>query len=121
MRQLIALRKVTTAPKSTGSTFHCHDRCTTDVTYGCCLHWLCKLQATISMQANGLWSQLAALKKVVTEPKGTGEAFDTVMKDYYTAINRGQGGLFMAVCRGKVCTAAWDGLQRIRSCKPCRM
>ncbi len=63
---------------------------------------------TISMQTNGLWGQLAALKKVVTEPKGTGEAFDTVMKDYYTAIRRGQGGLFMAVCRGKVCTAAWD-------------
>jgi Fanconi anemia group J protein len=73
------------------------------------------------MQANGLWSQLAALKKVVTEPKGTGEAFDTVMKDYYTAIKRGQGGLFMAVCRGKVCIAAWDDLQKIRSCKPCRM
>ncbi len=66
------------------------------------------------MQANGLWGQLAALKKVVTEPKGTGEAFDTVMKDYYTAIRRGQGGLFMAVCRGKVCTAAWteSGLAR---------
>lgn len=62
---------------------------------------------TISMQANGLWDQLTTLKKVVTEPKGTGEAFDTVMKDYYTAIRRGQGGLFMAVCRGKVCTAAW--------------
>ena len=73
------------------------------------------------MQANGLWGQLAALKKVVTEPKGTGEAFDTVMKDYYTAIRRGQGGLFMAVCRGKVCTAAWDDLLRIRSCRPCRM
>lgn len=65
------------------------------------------LKATISLQANGLWGQLAALKKVVMEPKGTGEAFDTVMKDYYTAIRRGQGGLFMAVCRGKVCTAAW--------------
>ena len=53
-------------------------------------------------QANGLWGQLTALKKVVSEPKGTGEAFDAVMKEYYTAIRKGQGGLFMAVCRGKV-------------------
>ncbi|KAL0027241.1 hypothetical protein WJX77_006278 [Trebouxia sp. C0004] len=53
-------------------------------------------------KTNGLWGQLAALKRVVIEPKGTGEAFDTVMKDYYTAVKRGQGGLFMAVCRGKV-------------------
>ena len=76
---------------------------------------------TNSMQANGLWGQLAALKKVVTEPKGTGEAFDTVMKDYYTAIRRGQGGLFMAVCRGKVWTAARHDLHRIRTCRPCKM
>lgn len=54
------------------------------------------------LQANGVWGQLAALKKVVTEPKGTGEAFDGVMKEYYGAIRKGQGGLFMAVCRGKV-------------------
>ena len=54
------------------------------------------------LQANGVWAELAALKKVVTEPKGTGEAFDGVMKDYYGAIRKGQGGLFMAVCRGKV-------------------
>ena len=56
------------------------------------------------LQVNGLWGQLTALKKVVTEPKGTGEAFDTVMKEYYSAIRKGQGGLFMAVCRGKVHT-----------------
>lgn len=56
------------------------------------------------LQVNGLWGQLTALKKVVTEPKGTGEAFDAVMKEYYSAIRKGQGGLFMAVCRGKVHT-----------------
>ena len=54
------------------------------------------------VQASGIWGELATLKKVVTEPKGTGEAFDTVMKDYYGAIKKGRGGLFMAVCRGKV-------------------
>ena len=42
------------------------------------------------------------MKKVVTEPKGTGDAFDAVMKEYYGAVRKGQGGLFMAVCRGKV-------------------
>lgn len=56
----------------------------------------------VGVQANGVWEELAALKKVVTEPKGTGEAFEGVMKDYYGAIRKGQGGLFMAVCRGKV-------------------
>ena len=54
------------------------------------------------VQANGVWEELAGLKKVVTEPKGTGEAFEGVMKDYYGAIRKGQGALFMAVCRGKV-------------------
>lgn len=58
--------------------------------------------ALVGVQANGVWEELAALKKVVTEPKGTGEAFEGVMKDYYGAIRKGQGGLFMAVCRGKV-------------------
>lgn len=56
----------------------------------------------VGVQASGVWEELAALKKVVTEPKGTGEAFEGVMKDYYGAIRKGQGGLFMAVCRGKV-------------------
>ena len=54
------------------------------------------------MQSNGIWGQLTALKKVVTEPKGTGDAFDAVMKEYYGAVRKGQGSLFMAVCRGKV-------------------
>ena len=58
--------------------------------------------AFLMLQTNGIWGQLAALKKVVTEPKGTGDAFDGVMRDYYGAIRKGQGGLFMAVCRGKV-------------------
>ena len=49
-----------------------------------------------------MWAELEALKKVVVEPKGTGEAFDGVMKEYYGAIRKGQGGLFIAVCRGKV-------------------
>ena len=64
------------------------------------------------LQANGMWGQLTALKKVVTEPKGTGEAFDGVMKEYYGAIRKGQGGLFMAVCRGKVNLASHRQLHK---------
>ena len=65
-------------------------------TPSCWLYWC------VVSQANGIWGQLTALKKVVSEPKGTGEAFDAVMKEYYGAVRKGQGGLFMAVCRGKV-------------------
>lgn len=54
------------------------------------------------MQATDVWDQLATLKKVVIEPKGTGDAFDAVMKDFYTAVKKGRGALFMAVYRGKV-------------------
>ena len=49
-----------------------------------------------------MWGQLSALKKVVSEPKGTGDAFDAVMKDFYTAVKKGKGALFIAVYRGKV-------------------
>lgn len=68
------------------------------------------------LQANGLWGQLTALKKVVTEPKGTGEAFDAVMKEYYSAIRKGQGGLFMAVCRGKVHTVPRTMISGLTAC-----
>lgn len=45
---------------------------------------------------------------MVSEPKGTGEAFDNVMKDFYSAVKKGKGALFMAVCRGKVCDMFLD-------------
>ena len=48
------------------------------------------------------------MKKVVSEPKGTGDAFDTVMKDFYTAVRTGRGALFIAVYRGKVHTLLHD-------------
>lgn len=68
------------------------------------------------LQANGVWGQLTALKKVVTEPKGTGEALNGVMKEYYGAIRKGQGGLFMAVCRGKVSSITLLGLYISHHC-----
>lgn len=56
----------------------------------------------LAVQATDIWDELAALKKVVCEPKGTGDAFDAVMKDFYTAVKKGRGALFIAVYRGKV-------------------
>ncbi|GAB4818658.1 hypothetical protein N2152v2_005704 [Parachlorella kessleri] len=54
-------------------------------------------------KATGLWKKLAKLKHVVQEPRtGGNEGLQKVMAEYYGAISRGEGGLFMAVCRGKV-------------------
>ena len=54
-------------------------------------------------KATGVYRKLTTLKKVVHEPRtGGAEALQTVMRDYYQAISTGHGGLFMAVCRGKV-------------------
>eukprot|EP00891_Asterochloris_glomerata_P003472 jgi/Astpho2/3472/e_gw1.00055.1.1_t len=53
-------------------------------------------------QATGTWAQICALKTVVSEPRGTGDNFDSCMAEYYAAIKSGRGGLMMAVCRGKV-------------------
>jgi len=40
---------------------------------------------------------------VVVEPKGGGaEKLDEAIRTYYRAIASGKGGLFLAVCRGKV-------------------
>lgn len=54
------------------------------------------------MQVTGLWARLEAIKALVCEPRGTGDEFDTVMSDFYTAINDGRGAIFFAICRGKV-------------------
>lgn len=54
-------------------------------------------------QTTGLWKRLASAKPIVTEPRGGGpEALAEVMKSYYDGVAAGKGGLFMAVCRGKV-------------------
>ena len=54
------------------------------------------------MQESGLWRQLTALKPAVCEPRGTGEEFEKVMASYYDNIKKGAGGIFFAICRGKV-------------------
>jgi hypothetical protein len=47
-------------------------------------------------------TQLQSVKAVFSEPRQAGDAFDTAIKRFYEAVDKGQGGLFMAVCRGKV-------------------
>jgi Rad3-related DNA helicase len=58
-----------------------------------CLRW----------KVTGCYAKIEQLKTIVREPRtGGGEALQQVMTEYYSAIASGRGGLFMAVCRGKV-------------------
>ncbi len=54
------------------------------------------------VQATGTWARLEEMKAVVCEPRGTVDAFDAVMADFYAAIRDGRGAIFFAICRGKV-------------------
>jgi hypothetical protein len=53
-----------------------------------------------------VWNQLQRLKQIVPEPRKAGDEFDAAIAQYYKAVAEGRGGLFMAVCRGKVCALA---------------
>jgi Fanconi anemia group J protein len=46
--------------------------------------------------------QLEGVKAVFAEPRRAGDDFDSTIRRYYEAVDEGRGGLFMAVCRGKV-------------------
>ena len=50
----------------------------------------------------GLWKRLEALKVIKVEPASTKE-LENEIQGYRSAIENGRGGLFFAVCRGKVC------------------
>jgi Fanconi anemia group J protein len=56
----------------------------------------------LPLQDTGLMAQLQQVKAVFSEPRQAGDAFDTAIRRFYEAVDGGQGGLFMAVCRGKV-------------------
>lgn len=56
----------------------------------------------VPWQETGLWNELKRLKPVTCEPRGSKEEFERTMDDYYTGIQFGRGGIFLAVCRGKV-------------------
>lgn len=60
------------------------------------------LTGCYELQTSGLWGRLNALKPITCEPRASGEDFDAVMTGYYEGIQRGSGGIFLAVCRGKV-------------------
>ncbi len=66
-------------------------------------HCACSNDAPASpMQESGTLRELQALKHVVQEPRQAGDVFDKTIASYYEAIRKGKGGLFVAVCRGKV-------------------
>ena len=54
-----------------------------------------------AVQATATWKELTSLKRIVCEPRGTGD-MDAVMKDYYGAIETGRGAIMFAIFRGKV-------------------
>lgn len=57
----------------------------------------------IRVQASGVWSRLAGLKRLVLEPRNAGAGdFDDAMRAHKAAIAAGSGSLLLAVCRGKV-------------------
>jgi len=58
--------------------------------------------AARAAQESGLWAKLQGTKRVVSEPRGTGEAFTAAMAQFYAAVASGRGALFFAICRGKV-------------------
>lgn len=58
---------------------------------------------TIRWKETGTFQRMTSLKPHVEEPRtGGAEALRKTMNQYYRSINEGQGGLFFAVCRGKV-------------------
>lgn len=55
-----------------------------------------------------MWSEIERLKRIVCEPRKAGDEFDAAIAQYYKAVQHDKGGLFMAVCRGKVgLCSAW--------------
>eukprot|EP00854_Cymbomonas_tetramitiformis_P002667 gene2667-3437_t len=54
-------------------------------------------------KSTGTWSRILESKsRLVAEPKGSGKEFDKVLKEYYAAVESGDGAVLLAVCRGKV-------------------
>jgi hypothetical protein len=51
----------------------------------------------------GALKKLQQIKPVWREPQGgTAEDLEESIQEYYAAIKDGRGGIFIAVCRGKV-------------------
>lgn len=54
-------------------------------------------------KGTGVLDEMMSLKSCVYEPRSGGsDALKQTMEEYYSGIQSGQGGLFFAVCRGKV-------------------
>ena len=70
--------------------------------YRCCAQTRGVRRSRSSPQQTGLWKALEKEKQISSEPRGAGDAFDKAIAGYYKAVKHGRGGLFLAVCRGKV-------------------
>lgn len=62
---------------------------------------------TAPLQVTGALTALQAIKPVVQEPRKAGADFDQAIRQYYATVAAGKGGLFIAVCRGKVGVCCW--------------
>ena len=74
--------------------------------------WACVYQQKALMRAtwlqeSGIWRDLNRSKAVVVEPRGVPEQFNKEIKRFRSLVDKGKGAIFMAVCRGKVCTLSW--------------
>lgn len=49
-----------------------------------------------------MWQQLHDVKPITCEPRSGKEDFERIMGEYYERIRMRRGGIFLAVCRGKV-------------------
>lgn len=60
-------------------------------------------KVVVRWRETGIMEDITSCKPFVQEPRGGGtEALKEVMEKYYQGINSGCGGVFLAVCRGKV-------------------
>ena len=67
------------------------------------------------MQDSGAWRDINRCKALVTEPRGSADEFNRAIRRFRSLVDSGKGAVFMAVCRGKVCTA-WDPVSMRAGC-----
>lgn len=59
----------------------------------------------------GLWNVLKDVKPLWTEPRDSGDLEKTI-HEYYASIKKQSGGMYIAVCRGKVRSCTSNGCIR---------
>ena len=67
-------------------------------------------------QESGVWQSINRCKALVVEPKGSADEFNKAIKRFRHLVDSGKGAVFMAVCRGKVCTCPSDAANWLTPC-----